>query len=152
MYPHIEATDRIYDVIAHPAFEGRGKLLFPLDSDSRYTRNMTMKDAPALHLWHTNMNVQQMVDGVNRLIDDINSGKKVLYDFYTDQEKKTEPSQKNTGLFFLRGKPGAPFAVISPGGGFSYVGSLHEGFPLAMEINRMGYNAFVLNYRVGGWK
>lgn len=149
MYQHIKITDRIYDVMAHPAFEGRGKLLFPWDSDSRYAPNMTMKDAPALHLWHTNMDVQQMTDGVNRLIDDVNSGKKVLYDFYSEQEKKTDSSKKDTGLFFLRGKPDAPFAVISPGGGFYYVGSLHEGFPLAMEINRMGYNAFVLNYRVG---
>jgi acetyl esterase/lipase len=52
-------------------------------------------------------------------------------------------------LFFFRGKPGAPFAVISPGGGFSYVGSVHEGFPYAVEISGRGYNAFVLKYRVG---
>jgi len=57
--------------------------------------------------------------------------------------------EKTTGLFFFRGKPGAPFAVLCPGGGFRYVGSLHEGFPLAMEINKSGYNAFVLKYRVG---
>ena len=43
----------------------------------------------------------------------------------------------------------APFAVINAGGGFSYVGSIHEGFPYAMEINRTGYNAFVLQYRTG---
>ena len=40
-----------------------------------------------------------------------------------------------------------PFAVVCAGGGFCYVGSLHEGFPVAMEINRSGYNAFVLKYR-----
>jgi len=53
-------------------------------------------------------------------------------------------------VFFLRGKPGAPFAVIAPGGGFSYVGTVHEGLPYALVINRRGYNAFVLKYRVGG--
>ena len=53
-------------------------------------------------------------------------------------------------MFFFRGKPGAPFAVISPGGGFSYVGSIHEGFPLAVALSQKGYNAFVLQYRVGG--
>ena len=52
-------------------------------------------------------------------------------------------------MFFFRGKPGAPFAVIAPGGGFAYVGSLHEGFPYAVEISNRGYNAFVLKYRVG---
>jgi acetyl esterase/lipase len=52
-------------------------------------------------------------------------------------------------LFFFRGRPGAPFAVIAPGGGFSYVASLHEGFPYAAAISSKGYNAFVLRYRVG---
>jgi len=49
----------------------------------------------------------------------------------------------------LPGKPGAPFAVISPGGGFSYVGSVHEGLPYAAAISKKGYNAFVLRYRAG---
>jgi acetyl esterase/lipase len=39
--------------------------------------------------------------------------------------------------------------VIAPGGGFSYVASVHEGFPYAAAISREGYNAFVLRYRVG---
>ena len=32
-----------------------------------------------------------------------------------------------------------------------YVGSLHAGFPVAMELNKHSYNAFVLNYRVGDY-
>jgi acetyl esterase/lipase len=83
------------------------------------------------------------------LIDDANDGNTVFYDFYTPEEKRAEPARANTGLFFLRGKPGAPFAVVAPGGGFSYVGSVHEGFPYAAEISKKGYNVFVLKYRVG---
>jgi acetyl esterase/lipase len=64
-------------------------------------------------------------------------------------EKDQQPAKANTGLFFFRGNPGAPFAVIAPGGGFSYVGSVHEGFPYAVAISRQGYNAFVLKYRAG---
>jgi acetyl esterase/lipase len=41
------------------------------------------------------------------------------------------------------------FAVVCPGGGFSYVGSVHEGFPHAAAISSKGYNAFVLRYRAG---
>ena len=133
----------------HPCFAHWGGMIFPWDDIRRYTRNMRMVDAPSLHLWHTNMNVNAMVDGVNHMIDDISKGAKVFYDFYTDEEKTANPTKKRTGLFFFRGKPNAPFAVICPGGGFYYVGSLHEGFPLAMELNRKGYNAFVLKYRVG---
>ena len=32
---------------------------------------------------------------------------------------------------------------------FSYVGSVHEGFPYAVAISNKGYNAFVLRYRTG---
>jgi acetyl esterase/lipase len=39
--------------------------------------------------------------------------------------------------------------VIAPGGGFSYVGSVHEGFPYAEAISEKGHNAFVLKYRAG---
>ena len=49
----------------------------------------------------------------------------------------------------FKGKPNAPFAMIAPGGGFAYVGSLHEGFPIAQSIAEQGYNAFVVKYRAG---
>ena len=148
-YKHITTNSRIYDVMAHPAFGDWGHLIFPWDGTSRYSSSMTMKAVPELHLWHTNRNVQSMVDGVNRMIDDRNAGFQVFYDIYTDKEKAADTSKKLTGLFFFRGEPGKPFAVICPGGGFYYVGSLHEGFPLAMELNKSGFNAFVLKYRVG---
>jgi acetyl esterase/lipase len=83
------------------------------------------------------------------MIDDAAAGRTVFHDFYTAAEKEAEPSRRNTGLFFFRGKPGAPFAVIAPGGGFAYVASVHEGFPHAVEINKRGFNAFVLKYRAG---
>jgi acetyl esterase/lipase len=83
------------------------------------------------------------------LIDDAGSGHVVFHDIYTAAEKRRDPSLEATGLFFLRGRPGTPFALVAPGGGFSYVATLHEGLPYAMQINRRGYNAFVLVYRVG---
>jgi acetyl esterase/lipase len=83
------------------------------------------------------------------MIDDAASGKTVFYSFYTEAQRQQEPALSNTGLFFFRGNPGAPFAVICPGGGFSYVGSVHEGFPYAEAVSRKGYNAFVLKYRAG---
>lgn len=42
----------------------------------------------------------------------------------------------------------APFALIAPGGGYSMVCSFVEGEPFARELNKRGYSAFVLYYRV----
>jgi acetyl esterase/lipase len=83
------------------------------------------------------------------MIDDASDGETIFYDIYTDAQKHAEPSRKDTGLFFFRGTHGAPFAVVAPGGGFAYVGTLHEGFPYGVEISKRGYNAFVLKYRTG---
>lgn len=99
--------------------------------------------------YHGHVNPEVVVSSLNRMVDDASAGKTVFYDFYTKAQKAAEPTREKTGLFFIRGKPGAPFAVIAPGGGFAYVGSLHEGFPFGVEISKQGYNAFVLKYRAG---
>jgi acetyl esterase/lipase len=110
---------------------------------------MRLSDLGLLLPYHSHVRPEIVVDALNHMIDDAANGKAVLYDFYTETQKRSQPAKKNAGLFFFRGKPGAPFAVISPGGGFSYVGSLHEGFPYATAISDKGYNAFVLRYRAG---
>jgi acetyl esterase/lipase len=100
--------------------------------------------------YHGNVNPETVVDALNHLIDEADGGKTIFYDFYTEQQKRDDPAKAFTGLFFFRGKPDAPFAIVCPGGGFSYIGSLHEGFPLAQEISKQGLNAFVIRYRIGG--
>jgi len=52
-------------------------------------------------------------------------------------------------LFFFKGDPGARFAVCNAGGGFAYVGAIHDSFPHALELSKLGYNAFALIYRPG---
>lgn len=60
-----------------------------------------------------------------------------------------DPDKRDTGLFFFKGEPGAMFAVCNAGGGFAYVGAMHDSFPHALTLSRMGCNAFALIYRPG---
>ncbi len=136
------------DLLNHPAFAGFGRLLLPWD-DRTYDNSLRLRNIDSLLPYHTHVDPRSVVNGLNHMIDDVSQGRRVFYDFYTTDQKKQEPARSNTGLFFFRGKPGAPFAIISPGGGFSYVGSVHEGFPYAVAISKQGYNAFVLKYRAG---
>ena len=145
---HLSLRDRIGDLLEHPAFRGHGRLLLPWD-DRAYDTEMPLASVGSLLPYHTQVDPQTVVDALNRMIDDVNAGKTVFFEFYTDAQKRADPTKRNTGLFFYRGKPQAPFALIAPGGGFSYVGSVHEGFPYASEISKRGYNAFVVKYRVG---
>jgi acetyl esterase/lipase len=145
---HLRIDDTVVDVLEHPAFAGFGRLLLPWD-DRRYDATMRLSEIGSLLPYHTHVDPAVVVSSLNRMIDDAAAGRRVFYDFYTATEKEMEPSRRNTGLFYFRGKPGAPFAVIAPGGGFAYVASVHEGFPYAVEISRRGFNAFVLKYRAG---
>lgn len=145
---HLTADDSIGDLLRHPAFSGYSRLLMPW-SDRSYDETLRLRDIGSLLPYHSHVDAGAVVAGLNRMIDDVHGGSRVFYDVYTEAQKRAEPAREQTGLFFFRGKPGAPFAVISPGGGFSYVGSVHEGFPYAAEISGKGYNAFVLKYRVG---
>lgn len=76
-------------------------------------------------------------------------GDKIFYDIYIDAEKAADPAKRDTGLFFFKGKPDAKFAVVNAGGGFAYVGAMHDSFPHALELSKTGYNAFALIYRPG---
>ena len=116
---------------------------------SAYDANMRLRDVSALLPYHSHVNPEDVVNALNRMIDDAGNGKAVFYDFYSVGQKLEQPAREYAGLFFLRGRPGAPFVVIAPGGGFSYVGSVHEGFPYAAEISSKGFNAFVPKYRAG---
>ena len=145
---HLTADDTIQDLLNHPAFAGFSRLLLPWD-DRPYDNGMRLRGVGSLLPYHSHVDAGTVVSALNHMIDDVNNGRTVFYDFYTEKEKQEERARSNTGLFFFRGKPGAPFAVIAPGGGFSYVASIHEGFPYAVAISKQGYNAFVLKYRAG---
>ena len=136
-------SDTIADMVNHPAFAGFGAHLIPRPQDAQ--SDLPLREVGRLMPWHSHVQPSVVLQAVNRMIADSSAGKTVFYDFYEEQQKRAR-----TGLFYFRGKPGAPFALIFPGGGFAYVGSLHEGFPLAEVLSRKGYNALVLQYRTGG--
>jgi acetyl esterase/lipase len=148
VYEHLTTSNVIRDIVNHPAFEGFGELLLPRDDNSRYY-DTPLSNVSSLMPYHSHVEPVIVVAALNHLIDEANDGETIFYDFYSNEQKQNDPSKENTGLFFYRGDPGAPFAILCPGGGFSYVGSLHEGFPLAQRISELGFNAFVIRYRIG---
>jgi acetyl esterase/lipase len=146
---HMNTNSSIRDVVSHSSFEGFGQFILPLDNRA-YDENMQLRRVGSLLPYHSNVDPEAVVVTINYMIDQVAQGKMIFYNFYTERQKQENPAKRNTGLFFFKGKPGAPFAIVCPGGGFSYVGSVHEGFPHATQLSKKGYNAFVLQYRVGG--
>jgi acetyl esterase/lipase len=145
---HLSGDSTLGDVLHHPAFAGFARRILPWDNRA-YDEKLPMRRIGSLLPYHSHVETGTTVAALNHMIDDVAAGRPVFYELYSDADVQRAPTKKHAGLFFFRGEPGAPFAVIAPGGGFSYVASVHEGFPYAHEISRLGYNAFVLKYRVG---
>jgi len=128
---HMNTKNSIRDVVNHPSFKGFGQFILPLDNRA-YDGNMQLSRVGSLLPYHSYVEPEAVVETINYMIDQIAEGKIIFYSFYTQRQEQKNPAKKNTGLFFFKGKPGAPFTIVCPGGGFSYVGSVHEGFPHAI--------------------
>ena len=135
----------ISDVIADPAFGDYGRLLFP--ADTGYYRGNQLNNLSLT--WYGALDPDKTVEIINTLQNRAADGEQVFFDIYTDEEKVADPDKEDTGLFFFRGNPGERFAVCNAGGGFAFVGAMHDSFPHALEISKKGYNTFALIYRPG---
>lgn len=136
-------NSKITDVINDEAFSDWGRLLFP--ANKSYYSGTTLGNLSLT--WYSNINADKTVEIANYLKEQSLNGEQVFYDIYTDAEKKADPDKENTGLFFFKGEENKPFAICNAGGGFAYVGAMHDSFPHALELSKKGYNAFALIYR-----
>ena len=133
---------RINDVMNDAVFGDYGRLIFPMNTG--YWSGTTLEQLALT--WYNHIDPDKTVEVCNYLRAHADN---CFIDIYTEAEKQTNPDLRNTGLFFFRGNSNAPFAICNAGGGFSYVGAMHDSFPHALELSKLGYNAFALIYRPG---
>lgn len=140
-------SSTVADVISNPAFGDFGHLLFPVDRN--VPESMTLADISSsnVFVWYSHIQPEKTVEIINRLYSDAVAGNKIFYRMYSDAEIAADPSKADTGLFLFRGDTGKPFAITNAGGGFMYVGAMHDSFPHSLEISKAGYSAFALIYR-----
>lgn len=136
---------KVWYVIDDPAFGDYGRLIFP--ADKSISDNLTLGEVGNILTWYSYVNPDRTVEIVNYLKEHAVSGEQIFYDIYTEEEKAADVAKEDTGLFFFRGTPGEKFAITNAGGGFAYVGAMHDSFPHALELSKRGYNAFALIYR-----
>lgn len=134
----LTAQSTLGDLLEHPKLHLFADKILPWDG-MQYDRALPLSRISELMPYHHYFNIDDMLMPLNTMIL---SNEPVFYDYYDE-------NVPYTGLFLLRGQPNMPTAVIVAGGGFQYVGSLHEAFPLAQKIVEKGYNAVVVKYRAG---
>ena len=144
--PAVYTRDTPIDEVANdPAFGNWGKLLFPVQRG--YMSGATLGTLGLT--WYNYIDPDMTVEVCYYLQNRAAAGEAVFIDIYSDEEKAADGAKADTGLVFFRGEPSARTAVVSAGGGFSYVGAMHDSFPHCLELSKRGYNAFALIYRPG---
>lgn len=71
-----------------------------------------------------------------------------IFEFIRRQYDNFRPNEYALKPYLIKDGKSHPFAVICPGGGYGMVCTAGEGKPFADELNKMGYHAFVVCYRV----
>ena len=161
-YGHVTASNTIHDVLSHPAFKGFSQFILPVAQNPEKIADMPLSAISKIMPYHNYISPTETVASINYLIDESNKGRQIFYYIYDGTERSDDildeedeadkaAALEDTGLFFCRGKPNAPFALLLAGG-YSYIASIHEGFPLARRLIKAGFNVFVLHYRMGSMK
>jgi acetyl esterase/lipase len=146
-YAPVTASTTVSEIINDSDFGDFGRLLFPVDRSIR--TDMTLADISSsnVYVWYSEIKTDTTVEIINRLKKDAEEGHQIFFPIYSEEEMREDSSKKDTGLFLFRGEPGAKLAIMNAGGGFMYVGAMHDSFPHALEVSKMGYHAFALIYR-----
>ena len=94
-FAHITTSDSVRHIVNHPAFKGFGQYLLPRDDGTNYD-NTPLNHISSLLPYHNHVDPKIVVGAVNHMIDEINNGKTIFYDFYTDQQKQENHSRTSS--------------------------------------------------------
>lgn len=149
---HITGETVVSEVANHPLLEGYGRLLFPVTRGWEPSPSTRLRDLSLT--WYNHLNPTSTVNLINFLLDRRAAGRQVFFDIYSEEEKAADPDKADTGLFFFPAQSlaegeRAPFAIWNAGGGFAYVGAMHDSLPHAHYLATHGLNCFALIYRPG---
>lgn len=138
------SNTKIRDILAEEDFALFREFLFP----AMFVQHKLMRMLP-LKVFDRVWSVESIVNGFQYIKDLRRQGKTLFYPLYREEDAYRDVSLRQRILFHFPVEEKKKFAVICAGGGYESVCSFVEAYPVAQALNRMGYHAFVVNYRVG---
>ena len=96
------------------------------------------------------MTAEDCAKGLNRMIENYNSGIQITYKLYTDEEIAAVPTRQKAEIYYFPGSdPGGKFVLVIGGNAIHTSAEMREGVSTAEWLNELGYTCFVLRYRIG---
>ena len=94
-----------------------------------------------------------IVNGLNFLIESLENGRAKPYRVYAPEECAEDPQKADVNVVRLEPEkpdPARPYIVLCSGGAYQTVCSGAESYPTAAHFVKLGYQVFVVTYRIGG--
>ncbi len=142
-YTHVSTSSSIAHLVNHPAFAEYS------DSMALFSSGFLGTITGPMAIDSISPTAQSLVDGANFAIDMTNASIDIYTALYSDSDITEDPHKADAGFFYFPSEPGAPLAVVMPGGAFMSVAINVEGLPYAAELHEAGYAVAVLQYRTG---
>lgn len=87
--------------------------------------------------------------GLKRVQKIYHAGIKIDHEIWSEEEKVVDPDKAMTKLLYMPCEDeNKPFIVFIAGGGYEDIYTLSECFSCAARANELGFNAFILSYRI----
>jgi acetyl esterase/lipase len=144
----ISKFDKIGKILSRDEFKGFSRFIIP-EPPGLIGLLMRYVQLTTICRFGKTWNSDDVVDGLNRIISLVRAGERVHYDLWCEVDQEKEPRKRDTGLLHFPVSQKKPFILVCAGGAYQTVASYLEAFPVATEVNLLGYSAFVLHYRTG---
>ena len=133
---------------SNPSVMGAGLYTYNQEQDT--PRDIRKWKDTTLREYVNDYTAEDCAKGLNRMIENYNSGIQITYKLYSPEEIAAQPSRDHAELYYFPADPPhARYAVVLSGNALYYSGELRGGVSTAWELHEQGYAVFVLRYRIG---
>ena len=133
---------------SNPSVMGAGLYTYSQEQDT--PRDIRKWKDTTLREYVNDCTAEDCAKGLNRMIENYNSGIQITYKLYTDEEIAAVPTRQKAEIYYFPGSdPGGKFVLVIGGNAIHTSAEMREGVSTAEWVNEQGYTAFVLRYRIG---
>ena len=133
---------------SNPSVMGAGLYTYNQEQDT--PRDIRKWKDTTLREYVNDYTAEDCAKGLNRMIENYNSGIQITYKLYTDEEIAAVPTRQKAEIYYFPGSdPGGKFVLVIGGNAIHTSAEMREGVSTAEWLNELGYTCFVLRYRIG---
>jgi len=133
---------------ANPSIIGAGLYTYNQEQDD--PRDIRKWENTTLREYVNSYTAEDCAKGINRMIENYNSGIQITYKLYTEDEIAAVPTRQKAEIYYFPGsKKNGKYVLVVGGNAIHTSAEMREGVSTAEWLNELGYTAFVLRYRIG---